>query len=515
MSQRTGGTPKAAGSGALESLLAFDSLEVGPVQLEKRRLLCPYRISTAGQGDSYQLIYSYEEPVFDPKEACSRNLAAMIAAQISLNYALFCRQIRFRGCFDATDRTLLREMAENTAREIYVNKILAPNRFITGLAELPPVSRGPYSQARLEFDDSAEDVKGGSSGIGTANAVGTSGTPNVGNWDTNLKRYAVLSSGGKESLLSYGLLEELAKKLGLEAHPIFVNESGRHWFTALNAYRYFNSIDGKTARVWTNSDRLFNWFLRHLPFVRSDFARLRTDYYPIRLWTVAVFAFGALPLLRKRGIAHLVIGDEYDTTQKGSHRGIPHYHGLYDQSRWFDIALSRYYKAKGWAVCQLSLLRPLSELLIEKVLVERYPDLQRFQMSCHAAHVDGGQVVPCGACEKCRRIIGMLTALEADPRRCGFRAEQIRRNLATINGTNLHQEQAGVQHLLYLLGKTGHGSPEVMKLRFDPQASPLEDYPKELRNSLIRILLDHAEGTLHHDKDSWRDFQPSTSMDSG
>ena len=37
---------------------------------------------------------------------------------------------------------------------------------------------------------------------------------------------------------------------------------------------------------------------------------------------------------------------------------------------------------------QFSVLRHLSELLIEKILVERYPDLQAMQVSCHAAHKD-------------------------------------------------------------------------------------------------------------------------------
>ena len=41
--------------------------------------------------------------------------------------------------------------------------------------------------------------------------------------------------GYYDSLLSYGLINEL----GYETHPIFINESGRHWLTALNAYKYF------------------------------------------------------------------------------------------------------------------------------------------------------------------------------------------------------------------------------------------------------------------------------------
>ncbi len=76
------------------------------------------------------------------------------------------------------------------------------------------------------------------------------------------------SSGGKDSLLSYGLLREL----GVETHPVFVNESGRHWFTALNAYRGMKETVPNTGRVWTDCDRVYNWMLRRLPFVRQDYA---------------------------------------------------------------------------------------------------------------------------------------------------------------------------------------------------------------------------------------------------
>ena len=71
---------------------------------------------------------------------------------------------------------------------------------------------------------------------------------------------------------------------------------GKLWFTARNAFRSLREESAaRTSRVWTSSDRLFSWMLRHLPFIRPDHARIRSDEYPIRLWTVAVFLFGALP----------------------------------------------------------------------------------------------------------------------------------------------------------------------------------------------------------------------------
>jgi creatinine amidohydrolase/Fe(II)-dependent formamide hydrolase-like protein len=260
--------------------------------------------------------------------------------------------------------------------------------------------------------------------------------------------------------------------------------------------------------------------LRRLPFVRDDFASLRSDEYPIRLWTVAVFLFGALPILRTRRIGRLLIGDEFDTTVRVSHNGITHYDGLYDQSRYFDYALTRYFLRKGWGVSQFSVLRPLSEILIEKVLVERYPDLQSIQTSCHATHKEDERIGPCGRCEKCRRIVGMLMALGADPTRCGYSKEQIDLCMRSLAERGVHQEGDGVRQLAHLLKEKGmlDGSsklaekarevPEIMKLRFDNERSPLEAVPVDLRKPLLGILLQHAAGAVVRKGRKWAAFDP-------
>jgi creatinine amidohydrolase/Fe(II)-dependent formamide hydrolase-like protein len=445
-------------------------------------------VTTSRGSSETELAYSYEEDVFDPADPVDQNLAHVVGAQLALNYGLFCEEIVFHGPFDGIDRTFLRAAARNTAREIYVVKLLQPNPFLRGEASrLPVVRRRDYLRARLVFDD------------------GDAARPRrPTRWITSRERHAILSSGGKDSLLTFGLLREL----GREAHPIFLNESGRHWFTALNAYRDLTARVPVTARVWTSSDRVFAWMLRHLPFVRPDFAELRSDEYPVRLWTVAVFLFGALPLLRRRGIGRLLIGDEYDTSRRASFQGIPHYDGLYDQSRYFDEAMSRYFRRKGWDVTQFSVLRPLSELLVQKTLAERYPDLLRLQVSCHAAHQAEGRIRPCGRCEKCRRIVAMLVALGKDPGECGYTREQVQACLAALPATGLHQESAGVAQLGHMLRERGQLSeptiggtrsrprPEILAVRVDRERSPLSVVPRDLLQPLAPIFLEHGQGAV-------------------
>jgi creatinine amidohydrolase/Fe(II)-dependent formamide hydrolase-like protein len=487
----------------LEILGVIQRLEVGPLKLEKRRFIAPYTVTQKGRAHSTELIYRFEEDVFTPDEQESFNLASMMSVQVALNYGLFCDEMVLHGGFDRSDQQFLREMAQNTAREIFVKKFLDPNPFLRGpVTELPPVKQKSYLRSQITFTSTWE---GGEVGKDRTNP-----TP----WHGDPSQYALLSSGGKDSLLSFGLLREI----GQEIHPIFINESGRHWFTALNAYRHFSQNVPNTTRVWTNSDRVFSWMLRRIPFVRQDFETIRSDEYPLRLWTVAVFLFGALPILRKRGIGRLLIGDEFDTTSRVSHKGITHYDGLYDQSRYFDNALTRYFHRKGWGISQFSILRPLSELLIEKVLSERYPDLQRHQVSCHAAHKSGEKIQPCGRCEKCRRIVGMLTAIGADPENCGYTQEQITHCLENLVTKGVHQEAEGVEHLVFLLEQNGwidkpsspssraKKRPEIMKLRFDPEKSPVEEIPLELREPLFRIFIEHAEGMVVRKGRTWLEF---------
>ena len=488
---------------SVDVLLVFDELRVGPVKLEANRLTAPYTLDTNGTRDTFELIYRFEEPVFDPEDAVSRNLAAMMAAQVALNYGLFCRRLVFHGLFDDPDRRFLRTMAENTAREIYVKKFLEPNVFITGApASLSAQKLQRYCQARLEFPEAPRGGK----------------APEWSLWPVRPECYAVLSSGGKDSLLTYGLMAEAAAQTTGQVHPIFVNESGRHWFTALNAYRHFKARVPHTARVWVNSDRLFNWMLRHMPFVRKDFADVRSDEYPIRLWTVAVFLFGVLPLMRKRALGCLLVGDEYDTTVRRRHEGITHYDGLYDQSIHFDNAMSRYFLQKGWAINQFSILRPLSELLIETILARHYPDLQRLQTSCHAAHQGPEGIEPCGRCEKCRRIVSMLLAAGADPQACGYTREQIEACLKLLAAKGVHQESAGARHLLHVLvdrkmidsGSVAHlkpaAHPEVLQLRFDSERSPVNAIPQSLRGVLWRIFLQYADGAVQRRGRKWASF---------
>ena len=484
----------------LRDFVVFDQLLVGPIEIEPKRIKVPYTLFKSDEeAVSNELIYSYSEKVFEPGTYKSLNLASMMAVQLAMNYGLFCHKIVFDGVFGDTDQRFIRDMTENTSREIYVNKLIFPNVFLTDEFQGVKVEKFKfYTASEIHF-------------------INTKYKEINHTWsksNTSINDFVILSSGGKDSLLSYGIIKDLGK----QAHPVFINESGRHWFTAINAYKHLEATESNTAKVWCNSDRIFNWMLRQMPFIKDNFTDIRSDIYPIRLWTVSVFLFGVLPIASKRKAGNILIGDEYDTTLKLNYQGITHYSGLYDQSKYFDNALTRYFMKKGWGFHQYSILRSLSELLILKILVKRYPELQKHQVSCHASHDKDGRVYPCGNCEKCRRIVGMLMALDEDPRNCGYLSEQITKGLKSLETKKVKQIGQDASHLYYVLrqkelitkndhtDKLAKPHPQIMKLRFDNERSKLSDMPESIRTPFLKLVLPYADGSVQLNDRKWKEI---------
>jgi hypothetical protein len=487
-------------STVLSDFIVFDYLRVHEITVEPKRIKATYTLGLRkGETLSNLLMYAYPEKVFEPSSWDAHNLASVMAVQVALNYGLFCDEIIFEGTYDEKDQAFLRAMLENTSREIYINKLLpsAGNEFLKpDYRHLVIERKKQYTAAKLTFTD-----------VTPATVQKDKSKPPV---ELEDEAYMILSSGGKDSLLSYGILNEL-----YTAHPVYVNESGRHWYTAYNAYHKMLESEPNTSRVWCNCDRIFSWMVRQMPFIRENHQNIRADIYPVRLWTVAVFLLGVLPLARKRKIRNIIIGNEYDTTMQTEEDGVTHYSALYDQSKYFDNAFSRYYARKGWDFYQFSLLRSLSELLILKILVKRYPKLQSLQVSCHAAHKEGDRMLPCGKCEKCRRIVGMLRSLDEDPARCGYTPEQIEQCLRALESKKVKQLGSDAQHLYHLLlkkelisdnahtRKMARENPEIMQLRFDSERSMLEDLPIGVRRELFDLMETYTKGSVQRQNRRW------------
>ncbi|MGB5379102.1 MAG: hypothetical protein WBN26_14035, partial [Muriicola sp.] len=247
----------------ISALVVFKKLLIHELVIEPKRVKATYVvIKKDGSEVNNQLIYSYNSSYFDTNNPKDVNLASMMVAQLALNYGLFFEEIVFDGLFDHTDQRFLKDMMENTSREILVLKFYGKNEFLKPpYNALEVATQSEYTAAKIQFVNS--DYQNLS-------------LPKSENSVKN-DEYIILSSGGKDSLLTYGLIKEI----GIP-HPVFINEAGRHWFTAVNAYDHYEKIEPNTVKPWCNSDRLFNWMVKQMPFIKENFQNIRADIYPIR-----------------------------------------------------------------------------------------------------------------------------------------------------------------------------------------------------------------------------------------
>lgn len=264
------------------------------------------------------------------------------------------------------DILLLEDLLEVLARDIFVNKLVRrKNPYV--LPQFRP----------LEKEVTAENARP------TAKILPlrtSKDTPIAGRFDES--SCGILSSGGKESLLTYAMLKEA----GAEVHPLFVNESGGNWRIALAAYRHFTESEHNTARVWSNIDRFYTFMLDNMRIIRPDHRKIWSDTYLIRLCIFPFYVFLLLPIFADREIGNLLIGSELDDPRALSpFKGIRHYFGVYNQTQDFDSRMEQWYRERMPGIIQWSAVRSISGMVVEKILTIRYLDLAKLQRSCQCS----------------------------------------------------------------------------------------------------------------------------------
>ena len=371
-----------------KSMLCLSSITLADPVIEKYAAKADVHIKDIdGEEHTFTFMSKYEQNLRESDLSCLRLAFCMPL----LNYGLFAKKIVLQFPMSRADLSLLNDLNSVFSRDIFVNKI----------------SQGTNPYILPEYFPKEEDIKptdGDSKAVITPQSV----TP-----DTTIPRSldpmkcGVLSSGGKDSLLTYGLLREL----GATVYPLYVNESGGHWRTALTAYQYHKKYNRNTTRVWVNVDRFYTFMLDHLPFIRPDHRRIWHDTYPLRLCIFPFYIFTSLPIFIRQGIGNLLLGSEFDDLRyEILYKGISHFFGVYDQDQAYDVRMNEWYRARIPGLYQWSALRNISGLVDQKILVERYPHLALQQRSCHSCHTKNGKIYPCGRCSKCLGILLYLLA---------------------------------------------------------------------------------------------------------
>lgn len=468
------------------NIQCFNSIEVNDPEINKKTVST--RISCKNVNEemhTFTLFAKYEKPL------SAEHLAFLKLASVMpiLNYGLFTKEITLKYSIATSDFSLLNDLLDIFSKDIFINKLIRrKNPYILpefGLSDEDGTEEKAKPIARLSPATLTEDL------------------PLSSELDKN--SCGVLSSSGKESLLTYAILKEI----GAKVFPLYVNESGGHWRTALPAYRHHVRSEPNTERVWTNVDRFYSFMLDHMRIIRPDHRKVWSDTYPIRLCIFPVYIFNLLPIFASKRIGNLLIGSEFDDPRISTvYKGIKHYFGIYDQTQDFDLRMEKWYEKRMPGMRQWSAVRLVSGLVVERIMTNRYRELCKLQRSCHSCHFQGKNIVPCGNCSKCLGIQLFLTAINANPAIMGYRKEDIDLFSNRFAKGDLRLDEDEREHAAFLASKydstiKGKEHAHVETIHLNKSTGDLQLVPKRYRAPILKIIKQYTHGFTKLEKDVW------------
>lgn len=187
--------------------------------------------------------------------------------------------------------------------------------------------------------------------------------------------------GGPESKHKYRIIEQFEKDYGIKVHKI-TNEPGKLRYCDL----------GEEENNWGAGTQFLTY-------------------------TLAVF-----PFVQQYGADYIMFGNEYSCDEYIYDREGFKSNFCFDQCTEWTKQLNVVAKSLiGNGVEVGSLVGPLFEIGLVKILHARYPELGKLQMSCFSDTKEGKDRVWCGNCSKCARMFVFFKALGIDTGKLGFK----------------------------------------------------------------------------------------------
>jgi len=473
-------------TGKIHDMICFSSIELSETEINGKSVKTNVILNKInGDKSSFNILLKYENKLnedFIP-------LLRLAFTMPLLNYGLFSKRFKLKFPISKADYKILNILNKIFSSDIFVNKILRrrANYILPGF--LP-------REENVELEDSNPKAVIEPLKVYEDKIISS---------EMDKNSCGILSSGGKESLLTYGLLNEI----GCKTYPLYVNESGGHWRTAIPAYRYHNKIDTKTQKVWTNIDRYYVFMLDNLKFIRPDHRKIWADTYPIRLCIFPFYVFLLLPIFAEKKIGNILLGSEFDDLRiTPGYLGIKHYYGIYDQHQDYDILMNKWYSKRLPGLVQWSAVRNISGLIVERILVKRYPELSKYQRSCHSCHFEKDKIVPCGICSKCMGVLLFLLANKLNPQIMNFKKEDIDNYTERVNPSNLRLDEDEKNQSFYIIGKKGNipnvkPVDHVEKIHINIDTCDPNLIPEHLRNKLMNIINKYTTGHCKLKNKQW------------
>jgi hypothetical protein len=217
-------------------------------------------------------------------------------------------------------------------------------------------------------------------------------------------RAIVLFSSGKDSLASLGL----AREMGLDPVALYIDDTTSPPENRIKRrhLRRVAKMGVETMLVTNRVERL------------NDFANWTGEESCLGyMHMVTTFALVGLVAAVAKRARFIVIGNQqnmnFPFVNKDGFRTVP----FFDQTTNWTLQIDRMTRAfTADTVRTMSLIEPLTDVGVMKLLIERYPDLAELMVCCDSLDASD-QPRWCMRCPKCARLGLMMHALGFDPDR--------------------------------------------------------------------------------------------------
>ncbi len=230
----------------------------------------------------------------------------------------------------------------------------------------------------------------------------------------SLRDHAVLNiSFGKDSLLTYAV----AREMGLPLTLIMSVENDcpiEYGHKREIAKRFSEEFDEKILIVENDSGVIHRYGYWGAPHTSWGIGHIISEYL-----------FNSLPFALHFDARYIVMGNEKSCDSSYTSREGYLCYPVFDQSSEWMLEMTKMASAlAGDRLHVMSLIEPLHDLAITRILHSRYPEIGKFQMSCFPDENEYGKAhFWCGHCTKCARIFLFFQAHGFDPQQVGLNTD--------------------------------------------------------------------------------------------
>ena len=318
-----------------------------------------------------------------------------------------------------------------------------------------------------------------------------------------LERAVVSFSSGRDSLLS----SAIAKEIGLNPVLVYVNDT-----------------------LTPNENRTKQQFIKRLSSEQKlDYVIVKNEIEKLNdfmTWSkpqsclpythmLTSFCFVSLPIGHAYQARYILLGNKRNMDYKFENKDGIETTSSYDQTK--EIMKEQNFMVNtmtGKKMHVVSLVKPLTTLAVQKILMNRYPDFSKYMISCCGLDATPKEPRWCYDCSTCFNVYLYALAFGKNPKNYGFKTNMMSKNMielsSVFNGNMLdnhdrslyaRDEQLLAFYLAYKNGAKGY-LIDLFKKQHLKEAKKREDQlikdhlniqdkssvPKELQRQLFSIF---------------------------